>query len=309
MRPFTGQSGDHVVVLNWKDNRHPERGGAETYCHKVSEYLVAQGCQVTMVVSRPKGAARQDLVNGVHIRRLGGTFTVYPLVLLWLFLHRRSVQSVIDSQNGLPFFSPLALPRTTPVTLLIHHVHQEQFGLYFPPIAAALGRWLERTGSRWVYQGRPVCVVSPSTRTEVRRRLGLKGPIYLAPNGNDQSLHPASQRSASPSIVCVGRLVTHKRWDLLLHATARLRESMPELRVHLVGTGSAVPELESLVAELELDDIVTLHGYVSAAERDELLSSAWLTVSTSRGEGWGLSIIEAAVLRAACGGLRRLRSA
>jgi len=294
MRPFTGQSGDHVVVLNWKDNQHPATGGAETYCHKVSEHLVTQGCRVTMVVSRPPCAARQAVINGVSIRRMGGTFSVYPLTLLWLLMHRRSIQAVIDSQNGLPFFSPLVLRRSTPVTLLIHHVHQEQFGLYFPPIAAAVGRWLERTGSQWVYGRRPVSAVSPSTRTEVRRALRLGGPIYVAPNGHEPVVHRAAPRAPTPTIVCVGRLATHKRWDLLLHAVARIRTSVPDLHLHLVGTGPAAPSLKALVTGLDLQDVVTMHGYVSAEDRDALLSSAWLTASTSRGEGWGLSIVEAA---------------
>lgn len=34
--------------------------------------------------------------------RGGGRFTVYVFVLLWLLRHRRCVDAVIDSQNGIP---------------------------------------------------------------------------------------------------------------------------------------------------------------------------------------------------------------
>ena len=52
--------------------------------------------------------------------------------------------------------------------------------------------------------------------------------------------------------------------------------------------------LTALAAELGLGDVVTFHGFQPDEIRDELLRRAWLTMSTSHHEGWGLSIIEAA---------------
>ncbi|MBE7187645.1 glycosyltransferase family 4 protein [Jatrophihabitans endophyticus] len=286
----------HVVVVNWKDSVHPAAGGAEVFCEAVARELVQLGLKVTLLASRPDGAPARSEVDGYTIRRRGGTYTVYLFALLWLLRHRRSVDAVIDSQNGIPFFTPLAVRRTTPVALLIHHVHQEQFALYFSPRMAAVGRWLERRGSQLVYRDRAVCAVSPSSRTEIRRKLGLRGPIFVVPNGSAGAVPPVAGdvRAAVPTITCVGRLVPHKRWDLLLTTVAELRDDLPDLHVDLVGTGPELDRLRALRTELGLDDTVTLHGFVSAQERDRLLARAWLTVSTSVGEGWGLSIIEAA---------------
>ncbi|MFI9201379.1 glycosyltransferase [Streptomyces sp. NPDC053048] len=288
--------GRHVVVCNWRDGRHPQAGGAELYCEEVARQLHDAGVRVTYLTARPRGAARREDTGFGTVVRGGGRFTVYPFVLLWLLCHRRSVAAVIDSQNGIPFFTPLVVRRRTPVVLLIHHVHQGQFALWFPRPAAGLGRWLEGRGSGLVYGRRAVCAVSPSTRAEIRRRLAVRGPVHFAPAGLDPA-PPATgprHRAQAPRIVCVGRLVTQKRVDRLVHAMPALRRELPDAELHIVGDGEARPDLAALVNELGVGHCVVLHGRVPQEERDALVDSAWITATTSLAEGWGLSVMEAA---------------
>ena len=295
-KPTPNRHIKHILIVNWKDITHPAAGGAEVFCDQVARELLVLGYQVTMLTSRGRAEdPPRDEIAGYQVRRLGRTYTVYLLALLWLFKHRGEVDAVIDSQNGIPFFTPLTARRGTPIAMLIHHVHQEQFLMYFPPPVARVGRWLERTGSRAVYGPRAVCTVSPSSRSEIRRALGLTGPIYLVPNGSAAGQVVAPRlRAGVPTITCVGRLVTHKRWHLLVDAATALRTEFPDLVVNLVGAGPELETLQRYVAHRGVGDVVTLHGFVSAERRDALLGSAWLTVSTSVGEGWGLSMIEAA---------------
>ncbi len=294
-RPVTSVAGRHLVICNWRDSAHPQAGGAELYCEEVARQLHAAGAKVTLLTSRPPGtAARQRVDFGTIVRR-GGTFGTYPQALLWLAANRRRIDGVIDSENGIPYFSPLVLPRRVPVVLVIHHVHQEQFAMYFPPVAAAMGRFLEKRGAQVVYGDRPVCVVSPSARAELRRQLAFRGPVYIAPNG--LSVSPAFDdvaRSREPRIVCVGRMVPHKRYELLIEAVPALVERWPELRVDMVGDGEARAGLEKRVADLGLAGTFVFHGRVGRAERDRLTATAWLTVNATAGEGWGLSVVEAA---------------
>jgi hypothetical protein len=81
---------------------------------------------------------------------------------------------------------------------------------------------------------------------------------------------------------------------MLVDAVGELVERRPDLHVNIVGAGPEADRLAAQVERLGLGDHVTLHGFVSAASRDALLRSAWLSTSTSIGEGWGLSVIEAA---------------
>lgn len=284
----------NIIVLNWKDSVHPESGGAESYCQNIASELARNGARVTYLTSRPKGSSRQDRADGYTILRLGSRLTLYPLALIWILRHRRTIDAIIDSQNGIPFFSPLTASRRTPIVMLVHHVHQSQFAMYFPPFLAAIGRLLESTVARLVYGKRPVCAVSPSTRTEVRRQLRVRGPIYITPNGHRIAYEIERARSARPTITCVGRLTAHKRWHLVVTAAAALVADGVPVQVNIVGSGPEAERLSDQVTALGLDSHVTLYGYVPDAERDRLLAEAWLTVSTSVGEGWGLSVIEAA---------------
>ncbi|WP_058041391.1 glycosyltransferase family 4 protein [Streptomyces roseifaciens] len=288
--------GRHVVVCNWRDSRHPQAGGAELYCEEVARRLHDAGVRVTYLTSRPRGTARREDTGFGSVVRGGGRFTVYAFVLLWLLCHRRSVAGVIDSQNGIPFFTPLALRRRTPVALLIHHVHQGQFALWFPRPVAGLGRWLEGRGSGLVYGRRAVCAVSPSTRAEIRRWLAVRGPVHFAPAGLDAvpTAGYPRKRAAAPRIVCVGRLVTQKRVDRLVRAMPELRRELPDAELHVVGDGEARDQLRVLVDELGVGHCVTLHGRVPQEERDALVDSAWITATASLAEGWGLSVMEAA---------------
>jgi glycosyltransferase involved in cell wall biosynthesis len=279
-----------VVVLNWRDRRHPAAGGAELYCERLARELARRGRSVVLVTSRPAGTAARESLDGYSVRRLGSWWSVYPLALLWLLRHRQSVGAVIDSQNGVPFFSPLVLGPRTPVVLLVHHVHQDLFTRALHPLAARLARWLEGPASRRVYRRRTVVVLSPSARTQVRRRLRFDGAVRVVPTGAD-TLGLRGERSAAPRMVVVGRLTAYKRLDSLVDAMAEVQRRLPDAELHLVGKGPARRDLEQWARAAGAR--VVFHGRLPDVERDELLSTAWLTVSASDGGDWAVSLVEA----------------
>lgn len=281
-----------IVLLNWRDASHPLAGGAELYCESVAREMAVMGHDVLLLTSRSPGAARRDVRDGYAVVRGGGTYGVYAHALAWLLLHRRSIDAVVDSQNGIPFFSPLVLSSSTPAVLLVHHVHQDQFSSYFGPAMARFGRWLEGPMSRVVYGRRAVAAVSPSTRTQIRRQLDLRGAISVIPCGMDQAVDTGrGERSAVPRIVVVGRLVPHKQYELLVSAMPAVRRLVPGAELHLVGDGPSREGLEGLAAAPGMATVV--HGRLDDSSRDALLRSAWITASASSGEGWGLSVLEA----------------
>ncbi|MET8042078.1 glycosyltransferase family 4 protein [Micromonospora sp. NPDC005215] len=287
-------AGRRVAVLNWKDPWHPDAGGAEVYAWQVARDLVSAGTEVTFVTARPAGQRGDEVRDGIRIVRVGGRWSIYPRVLGWLSRHRRQFDAVVDCQNGIPFFSPAVLPASVPVICVIHHVHDRQFRLYFGPLVGRFGAWLEGPVARRVYRRCVTLAVSPSTATAVRERLGWAGPVVVVPNGADADHRRGGSRDPSPRLVCVGRVTRHKRVDLVLDAVDQLRPGRPDLRLDIVGGGPDLEPIRRQVDERGLRDVVTVHGHLPAAERDALLAAAWLHVSASWGEGWGLVVVEAA---------------
>lgn len=302
-------AGKHVLVLNWRDVQHSQAGGAEQYMHEISKRWVQNGVQVTWFTGRDDGQSPEDVIDGIRILRGGGALSTYGHAALRLVRTGGLLQSggefdaVVDCQNGIPFFSPLFLPRNLPIIQVIHHVHQEQFRTRFSPPLAAVGRFLESSGAKTVYGKRSIVAVSPSTRLELRK-LGFSGPVHVVPNGTIDIPDEVAARAPHPTIAVVSRLVPHKRLDLLMGQFAVAVRSIPKLRMDIVGDGPERARLQQLATDLGLDHEVTFHGYQPNEVRDRLLSRAWLTASTSASEGWGCSVIEAAAWGVPCLALR-----
>lgn len=92
-------------------------------------------------------------------------------------------------------------------------------------------------------------------------------------------------------LVTVGRLVARKAVEQLIAMMGNLGDN----RVHLVVIGSG-PQEQSLKAECTrqgLEDRVRFTGYISEAEKFQLLEMSDLYVSTSQHEGFGLVFLEA----------------
>jgi glycosyltransferase involved in cell wall biosynthesis len=282
-----------LVITNWRDLDHPEAGGAELVCQELATRYAARGRDVVLLAAAVVGRPRVERRDGYRIVRGGGRFTVYAHALWWLLRHRGDVSAVIDSQNGIPFFTPLAVPARTPTVMLLHHVHQEQFSLYFPAPVAALGRWLESTASRRVYGRRAVVAVSPSTRTDARRRLGLRGSLWVAPPGLSVTPAVGVERSVRPTIVTVGRLVPHKQVAHVIAVLPVILERHPDLTMTFIGRGPERDVLVALAESLGVARAVEIRGDLDDVARDRALAGAWMSVNASQGEGWGLSVLEA----------------
>lgn len=293
-------AGLRVLLLNWRDIRHPQSGGAEQFAHQIARRWASAGAEVTWLTARPGGQPDHELLDGIRILRAGGELSLYPRTAARMLRSRGEFDAVVDCQNGIPFFSPLFARSAVPIVQVVHHVHQDQFATRFPASVAAVGRFLEGPAARQVYGRRAVAAVSPSTRAEVRRRLGFRGPIHIVPNGAPRVPALSGPRDPDPTIALVTRLVPHKRVDLLIYHIRTVADRVPRLRVDIIGDGPERERLRWLVTDLGLHSTVTIHGYQPDEVRDAVLSRAWLTTSTSAAEGWGCSVIEAAAWGLPC---------
>ncbi|MEP6761833.1 MAG: glycosyltransferase family 4 protein [Sporichthyaceae bacterium] len=275
-----------VIFLSWRDSGHPEAGGAEAFLDHVSRHLAEQGHDVTVLTARYEGAAPDEMLDGRRFLRRGGRFSVYLWSLLRLFLRSRSVDVVVDVQNGIPFWSPLVT--TKPVVNLVHHVHREQWPEVFGP-----GWWLESRVAPRVYAGSHYLVVSGATRDELAG-LGVDPErTTVVYSGRDPAPPGETLPTPQPSLAVLGRLVPHKRVELAMDAINALRHRHPSLVLHVVGHGYWNDELHAYADRLGVTDAVRFHGFVDEAEKNAILGAAWVHVLPSLKEGWGLAIIEA----------------
>jgi glycosyltransferase involved in cell wall biosynthesis len=280
-----------VLLLNWRDQHHPEAGGAEKYLVTVAEGLAARGHEVTFRTASYPGALPEETVAGVRYLRRGGHYSIYPRAFAANTAARHDV--VVDVQNGVPYLSPLVT--RAPVVNLVHHVHREQWPVVFGPRTARFGWWVESRLAPRVYRRTSYVAVSSSTKRELVE-LGVDADrVTIIHNGTDAVADEEARRSSSPRVVVLGRLVPQKRVEIALDAVAALRARVPGLHLDVVGTGWWEPQLREHATALGLEDDITFHGHVSETEKHRLLAEAWVHAMPSLKEGWGLVVVEAGV--------------
>jgi len=290
-----------VLLLCWRDTGHPQGGGSETYLQRIGAQLAAGGIDVTLRTARYAGALRRDVVDGVHISRAGGRYTVYIWAGLAMVasriglgpLRRSRPDVVIDSQNGLPFLARLAFGRR--VVVLVHHCHRDQW-----PVA---GRFLARFGwfvESWLSprlhrDNQYVTVSLPSVRDLTD--LGVDANrVAVVRNGLDEAPPDTltGERSTTPRAVVLSRLVPHKQIEDALDAVAVLRTRIPELHLDVIGGGWWQDRLVRRAEKLGISDAVTFHGHVDDVTKHAVVQRCWVHLLPSAKEGWGLAVIEAA---------------
>ena len=140
-----------------------------------------------------------------------------------------------------------------------------------------------------------IIAASPQTAEALRTALGPRAAIMAAPNGIDlDAVQAAYPDAETTDIVLVGRLMSHKRVDLLLEAVALLHaEGMP-VTCRIVGDGPERDSLESLAHSLNVAHAVSFrHDVGEQKEVYALLKAARVAVFPSAREGFGIAVLEA----------------
>lgn len=283
-----------VLFLNWRDTRHPEGGGSEVYVENVARSLAAAGHDVTIFCAMYEGAAPQEVVDGVRFVRAGSKLSVYAEAVRRVRAKAfGDLDVIIDVQNGIPFMSRAAA-RGTPVVVLVHHVHREQWPVVYDRVRARIGWWIESVLAPRLYRDCTYVAVSERTRAELGE-LGVDPDrIHVIHNGIEQAPGLDVERSGLPHIAVVGRLVPHKRVEHVLRAAAILRRRHPGLRISVVGDGWWSDRLQQVADTLGVSDLVDFLGFVDEKTKHRVYASASLLALPSLKEGWGIVVMEAA---------------
>jgi glycosyltransferase involved in cell wall biosynthesis len=283
-----------ILIVNWRDIKDPEAGGAEVHLHEISKRFVERGHSVTLLTSAFRGSQAEEQVDGIRIVRRGGKFTFnfcVPGAIRGLLAEER-FDVVIDDINKIPFFTPAYVKR--PLLALAHHLFAATIFLetIFP---FALYVYLGELLIPAVYRRTRFVVVSESTREELVGRGIPRSNIEIVYNAVDHTRFtpPASPRPPVPLVGYVGRIKRYKRIDYLLEALKLVAETIPDVRLAMAGSGDYLPALMSLAERLGISDRVDFMGFVSEQEKVDMLRRAQVVVNPSSKEGWGVTVIEA----------------
>ncbi len=283
----------NILIFNWRDTKHTWAGGAELYIHQIAVRLVKMGHKVTVFAGNDGKTSRNEVIDGVQVVRRGGFYTVYVWAFLYyVFKFRGLFDLVIDSENGIPFLTPLFVRK--PIFLLIHHVHQNVFRsqLRFPLQQIAL--FIEGALMPLLYRHMPIITVSASSKKEILDlALGTPTSIKVINPGIESVKESKVAKTAFPSMSFVGRLKPYKNVDIALKAFKVVLSSYPKARFIIAGNGEAGLGLKQLAKDLEINNQVDFRGIVDDQEKARIFTQSWIAVQPSMVEGWGITVIEA----------------
>jgi glycosyltransferase involved in cell wall biosynthesis len=280
----------HILVLADRCWQHPQAGGSGANLHGHVEHFLAWGHRVSIITGAYRGGPALERDDALTIHRMGSRSTVFPKAILRQARGLVAAPDVVlEVVNGITFLTPLWL--RTPRVALVHHVHRHHYVREMGRAGVPAAFLLEGLPLRALYRRTRFITVSDASARELAATLAIDpGEIAVHHNGVDHASGAPEPRAPEPRLVFLGRLKRYKRVEVLLELLARL----PGVHLDIAGEGDHGPALEVRARELALDGRVHFHGFVAEDEKWRLLARAWVHVTASAAEGWGLSVMEAA---------------
>jgi len=282
-------------------------GGAERWYRNVALHLAAEGHDVTYLTMRQWDAdaeapdlpgvrviavtERMDLYSGDR-RRIGPPLA-FGLGVLWhLLRHGRRYDAVHTA--SFPYFSLLAAAVVRPlagyrIVVDWHELWTSSYWReYLGPLGGRLGLAVQRLCLR--VPQRAFCF---SRLVEQRLTAeGVHGGVTLL-EGQFDGEPAAAPLPAEAVVVFAGRHIPEKNPVAVVHAVARARETIPDLRGAIYGDGPERPRVLAAIAEHGLEEIIDAPGFVDGEVVESSLARGLCLVLPSQREGYGLVVLEA----------------
>lgn len=121
---------------------------------------------------------------------------------------------------------------------------------------------------------------------EVDRSCDPGKPCLVNGNGIDVASvplrTPADFNRKNLDLLCVAQVAKWHGLDRLIRGMAEYKGSV-NVRLHIVGDGSEVPNLKKLVSDLKLESSVIFHGFKTGEELDEFFDESHIAVGSLGG--------------------------
>lgn len=301
------------------ENYYPHFGGAEMLFQHLAEGYVQQGHQVTVLTHQMKGTTREEIMNGVQIRRIPSLFSRYVFTFAALkkayILAKEHEIIQTTTFNGAPPAWIAARLRGKPIIITIHEVWQGRWQEItgFPFWKASLHEILERLLYLLPFD-RYICVSQATKNDLLATGISPQKAVQIY-NGFDHEEWQAKRIKKTDKqrlrkewgwqnqtiFLACGRPGPSKGFIFLLRALAQVRGQLPDARLLLI-LGSPekyVQNYQSLLQEIQvlhLQDLVKVITSLPYSQLKEYFAAADVVVVPSVMEGFGYTAVQAVAM-------------
>ncbi len=290
-------SGKPIRLLYWTEFFWPTIGGVETLAAQVIPVLKKRGYDITVVTTQQFDYPEHEILDETTIHRLPFHEVLRSRDPEAFIRLRRRIGSIRDdvapdlihaNLYGPSIALHLESNRRAPIpTVVAIHADFSESG--------GMGGIVHRAFDEAAW----VTAVSDATLGDIRSMFpeiqDKSSRIYNGLTAGNAK--PTPMPAGPPHILCIGRLIREKGFDVALNAFANVRESFPDARLTVAGDGPERPALEEQARSLGLEGSVTFPGWVEPDSVFDLISRSTVMAIPSRWrEPFGLVAIEAALM-------------
>ncbi len=284
----------NILVLNWRDPKHPLAGGAEISLLQHSKYWVKKGANVTWISANFDKENKDELRDNIRFIRKGNQATIHFLAFIsFLKGDLNKYDLVIDSFHFIPFLTPLYIKKKR-VIALINEVAGRLWFANFPFPIAVLGYYLENLFLS-LYKKNKFITSSESTKRDlVKNGIPVRN-ITIIHHGLIVPINmPELMKEKKPTILFINRISNDKGIKDTLLAFELLKRKIDDLNLWIAGKEEKAGSLQRIISEILPNERgVRYFGYVSEKMKFSIMRRSWVLVYPSLKEGWGLTVIEA----------------
>ncbi|MGH2865046.1 MAG: glycosyltransferase family 4 protein [Solirubrobacteraceae bacterium] len=285
-------------------------GGAERWYRDLAERLVQEGHEVTYLTLRQWERGETVQIDPrVRVVGAGPRMALYtdtgrrrilpPLVFgLGVFAHllRHGRRYEVVHTCAFPYFSLLAAaalrkPMRFGVVVDWFEVWSRSYWRdYLGKFNGVVGELVQRRCAR--VPQRAFCF--SELHAKRLRDEGLNGPVMVLRGLYAGSVEPAAAHACEPVVLFAARLIPEKQVRLAVAAMGLAAKRIEGLIGEFLGQGPERDALDAAIAEHGLQGTVTARGFTDTETLDAEMRRAMCMLVTSRREGYGLVVVEAA---------------
>ncbi len=132
----------NILILNWKDIKNPDVGGAEIILYELAKRMVKDGHTVTWFCRAFSDGTSEEYIDGIRILRRGNRFTVYWEAYRYYQSLSVKPDKVIDCVNTICWQTPLYVPKEKRVAY-VNQLAKEVLFYELPAVISHIAYFLE----------------------------------------------------------------------------------------------------------------------------------------------------------------------
>ena len=266
--------------------------------HEICKRLARFGINVRAITSWFEGLKHTERIDGYYVQRIGTHENYILHIPRILRQYSDWAQVIVEDMSKVPLMTPLFRHQRTSVIAIVHHLNRDIYFQELPLHKAIIAYILESIMPK-LYSLLPdvtLVAVSKSTREELGRLGANLRRIRIVPNGiNEYELNDGNLtcKDPKPTIIFFSRVKKYKQPHHVLLAFRKILKQITDVKLVIAGKGTE--RLFKYLRRLKIDHATEIYGEVDDETKSRLLSRAWILVQTSRKEGFGITVLEAAI--------------